>query len=161
MKKVILYSDGSARGNPEGPGGYGTVLLYTSPGGKEYRKEYAQGYIRTTNNRMELMGVICGLEALTEPCEVTVYSDSQYVIKAFRDRWIDGWKKRGWKTSSGGSVKNRDLWERLLQAASPHQITWNWVRGHQGNPGNERCDTLATSAADSGNLIPDPGVQDS
>lgn len=94
------------------------------------------------------MGVIAGLEALLKPCSVDVWSDSQYVIKAFNDHWIDGWKKRGWKKADGKPVLNEELWKRLLLAAEPHEITWHWVKGHDGHPENERCDALATAAAD-------------
>lgn len=145
--KVTLYSDGASRGNP-GPGGYGTILQYTDRAGVLHEKEISEGFRETTNNRMELMGVIAGLEALLRPCSVDVWSDSQYVIKAFNDRWIDGWKKRGWKKADGKPVLNEELWKRLLLAAEPHEITWHWVKGHDGHPENERCDALATAAAD-------------
>lgn len=145
--KVTLYSDGASRGNP-GPGGYGTILQYTDRAGVLHEKEISEGFRETTNNRMELMGVIAGLEALLKPCSVDVWSDSQYVIKAFNDHWIDGWKKRGWKKADGKHVLNEELWKRLLLAAEPHEITWHWVKGHDGHPENERCDALATAAAD-------------
>ena len=145
--KVNLYSDGASRGNP-GPGGYGTILQYTDRAGVLHEKEISEGFRETTNNRMELMGVIAGLEALLKPCSVDVWSDSQYVIKAFNDHWIDGWKKRGWKKADGKPVLNEELWKRLLLAAEPHEITWHWVKGHDGHPENERCDALATAAAD-------------
>ncbi|MER2025124.1 MAG: ribonuclease HI [Eubacteriales bacterium] len=145
--KVTLYSDGASRGNP-GPGGYGTILQYTDRAGVLHEKEISEGFRDTTNNRMELMGVIAGLEALLRPCSVDVWSDSQYVIKAFNDHWIDGWKKRGWKKADGKPVLNEELWKRLLLAAEPHEITWHWVKGHDGHPENERCDALATAAAD-------------
>ena len=145
--KVTLYSDGASRGNP-GPGGYGTILQYTDRAGVLHEKEISEGFREMTNNRMELMGVIAGLEALLKPCSVDVWSDSQYVIKAFNDHWIDGWKKRGWKKADGKPVLNEELWKRLLLAAEPHEITWHWVKGHDGHPENERCDALATAAAD-------------
>lgn len=145
--KVTLYSDGASRGNP-GPGGYGTILQYTDRAGVLHEKEISEGFRETTNNRMELMGVIAGLEALLKPCRVDVWSDSQYVIKAFNDHWIDGWKKRGWKKADGKPVLNEELWKRLLLAAELHEITWHWVKGHDGHPENERCDALATAAAD-------------
>ena len=147
--KVTIYSDGSARGNPDGPGGYGTVLQYTAPDGKLYEKELSCGYRKTSNNRMELMGAIAGLEALKKPCEVDLYSDSSYLVNAFEKHWIDGWKRNGWKTSSKEPVKNQDLWERLLEAMKPHKVKFHWVKGHNGHPLNERCDKLATAAADS------------
>lgn len=156
--KVILYSDGSARGNPDGPGGFGTLLHYTDPQGKLHVREYSAGYKKTTNNRMELMGVITGLEALKKPCEVTVVSDSKYVTDAFNSHWIDSWLKNNWKNSRKEPVKNIDLWQRLLEAKKPHQVTFVWVKGHAGHPENERCDILATTAADGTNLLDDDGV---
>ena len=155
MTRVTMYTDGSARGNPNGPGGYGTVIEFQKSDGELLVKELSQGYVKTTNNRMELMGVIAGFEALTRPCEIQLFSDSQYVVKAFQDHWIDGWQKKGWKNASGKAVKNIDLWKRLLVAMEPHLVHWNWVKGHNGNPGNERCDALATSAADSNDLLED------
>ena len=149
--KVTLYSDGASRGNP-GPGGYGTILQYTDRAGVLHEKEISEGFRETTNNRMELMGVIAGLEALLKPCSVDVWSDSQYVIKAFNDHWIDSWIKKNWKKSDGKPVLNIDLWQRLLSAAEPHSISWHWVKGHAGHKENERCDELATNAAD--NLLP-------
>ena len=144
---VTIYTDGSSRGNP-GNGGYGAVLRYTDPAGRLHTLELSQGYERTTNNRMELMAVIAALEALKRPCEVEVHSDSQYVVNAFNQRWIPGWIRRGRKTASKGPVKNVDLWKRLLAAAEPHDVSFVWVRGHAGHPLNERCDELATAAAD-------------
>ena len=153
--KVILYTDGAARGNPEGPGGYGAILEYIDTKGQLHTKEMSQGYVKTTNNRMELMAVITGLEALNRPCEVDVYSDSQYVINAFNQHWIDSWIRKNWKRGKNEPVKNVDLWKRLLKAASPHKITWIWVKCHNGHPQNERCDLLATTAADGNDLIED------
>ncbi|MBR3235428.1 MAG: ribonuclease HI [Atopobiaceae bacterium] len=156
--RVTLYTDGAARGNP-GPGGYGAVLLYVDPSGVEHRKELSCGYKNTTNNRMELLAVIVGLEALLRPCEVDVHSDSQYVVNAFNQHWVQGWIKKGWKTSQKKPVKNADLWNRLLAAMEPHQVSWHWVKGHAGHALNERCDQLATMAADglSGPLLNDVG----
>ena len=156
--KVTIYMDGAARGNPDGPGGYGTILSYVDSRGTEHRKELSAGYQRTTNNRMELMAAIVGLEALNRPCEVTLYSDSQYLVRAFNEHWIDGWIKKGWKRSANEPVKNVDLWKRLLSAKQPHQVTFIWVKGHNGHPQNERCDRLATAAADGTGLLIDPGV---
>ncbi|MBQ3889859.1 MAG: ribonuclease HI [Lachnospiraceae bacterium] len=143
---VTIYSDGSSRGNP-GPGGFGTVLHYVTPKGELVKLELSQGYVETTNNRMELMGVISGLEALNRPCDVKVVSDSQYVIKAFNEHWIDSWVKSNWKRKSG-PVLNSDLWKRLLKAMEPHKVSFEWIKGHAGHPENERCDELATKAAD-------------
>ena len=155
--KVTLYSDGSARGNPEGPGGYGTVLQFVDAKNTLHEREYSAGYKKTTNNRMELMGVITGLEALTKPCEVTVISDSKYVTDAFNAHWVDNWKKNNWLTSTRQPVKNKEPWERLLKAMEPHSVTFEWVKGHNGHPENERCDRLATTAADGEILLDDDG----
>lgn len=152
---VKLYTDGAARGNPDGPGGYGTVLQYMAPNGELHEREYSAGYKKTTNNRMELMAVIVGLEKLTKPCRVDVYSDSKYVTDAFNQNWIDGWKKRGWKNSKKEPVKNKDLWFRLLRAKEQHDTHFIWVKGHAGHPQNERCDELATTAADGSTLLDD------
>lgn len=152
--EVTIYTDGAARGNPEGPGGYGALIHYVDSQGALHTREYSAGYKKTTNNRMELMAVIAGLEALTRPCRVTVVSDSKYVTDAFNQHWIESWVKKNWKRSSG-PVKNVDLWKRLLKAASPHQITFSWVKGHAGHPENERCDELATTAADGADLLDD------
>ena len=152
---VKIFTDGAARGNPEGPGGYGTVLQYIDSKGELHEREYSAGYKKTTNNRMELMAVITGLEALTRPCEVEVISDSKYVTDAFNQHWVDGWLKRNWKGSSNNPVKNVDLWKRLLKAKEPHQVKFTWVKGHAGHPENERCDKLATTAADGNSLLDD------
>lgn len=152
---VKIYTDGAARGNPDGPGGYGTVLHYTDAGGTLHEREFSGGYRRTTNNRMELMAAIVGLEALTKPCQVELYSDSKYLTDAFNQHWIDGWIKKGWKRGKNEPVKNMELWKRLLAAMKPHQVRYIWVKGHDGHEMNERCDYLATSAADSENLLVD------
>lgn len=153
--KVTIYTDGSARGNPDGPGGYGTILQYVDSTGTLHERELSAGYKKTTNNRMELMAVIAGLEALNRPCQVELYSDSKYVIDAFEKNWVDSWLKNGWKNSQKKPVKNIDLWKRLLAAKKQHRVHFNWVKGHAGHPENERCDKLATSAADGGNLLDD------
>lgn len=155
---VKIYTDGAARGNPDGPGGYGTVLHYVDNKGVLHEREYSQGYVKTTNNRMELMAAIVGLEALTRPCEVEIYSDSRYLTDAFNKKWIDGWIRKNWKRGKNEPVKNRELWERLLKAMEPHKVDFIWVKGHDGHEMNERCDTLATTAADSADLIDDPGI---
>lgn len=156
--KVKIYTDGAARGNPDGPGGYGTVLEYVDTKGELHTRELSQGYIKTTNNRMELMAVIAGFEVLNRPCEIELYSDSQYVVNAFNQHWIDGWIKKGWKRGKNEPVKNVDLWKRLLEAKESHRVTFNWVKGHAGHPQNERCDELATTAADGKDLIADEGI---
>ena len=140
MKKVSIYTDGACKGNP-GRGGWGTILVYG-----EHEKELSGGAVMTTNNRMELMAVISGLEALREPCEVTLYSDSRYLVDAINEGWARSWQKTAWK---GGKAKNPDLWEQLLSLLDVHRVTFLWVRGHDGHEENERCDALATAAADS------------
>ncbi len=150
MKEVELYTDGSCLGNP-GPGGYAVVLSY-----RGHTKEISQGYIRTTNNRMELLAVITGLSVLKEPCRVTITTDSQYVKNGMTS-WLQGWKSHGWRTSTKQAVKNRDLWQKLDEECSRHTIIWHWVKGHAGHPQNERCDELARSAALGDQRIPDTG----
>ena len=152
---VKIYTDGAARGNPDGPGGYGTILSYTDANGTEHIREFSQGYVKTTNNRMELMAAIVGLEALIKPCEVELYSDSKYVVDAFNQNWIGSCLRNDWKNSAKKPVKNKELWQRLLKAMEPHKVTYIWVKGHDGHARNERCDKLATSAADGDNLIHD------
>lgn len=157
---VRIYTDGSARGNPDGPGGYGTILSYVDSRGEEHRKELSAGYRRTTNNRMELMAAIAGLEALNRPCTVELYSDSQYLVNAFNQRWIEGWLKKGWKRGKNEPVKNVDLWKRLLEAMKPHEVSFIWVKGHAGHIQNERCDALATAAADGDRLLEDAAAEE-
>lgn len=149
MKTVNVYTDGACRGNP-GRGGYGVVLEYNG-----VEKELSAGYRRTTNNRMELMAAISGLEALKMPCNVTLYSDSKYLVDAISLGWVNGWRKRGWRKSDGKPALNADLWQRLLKQLEIHKTQLVWVRGHNGHSYNERCDTLATSAADGENLLED------
>ncbi len=152
---ITIYTDGAARGNPDGPGGYGTIVVFIDSKGTVHEREYAGGYKKTTNNRMELMAAIVGLEALTKPCRVVLYSDSQYLVKAFNEHWLEGWIKKGWKRGKNEPVKNVDLWKRLLKAMGPHEVRYEWVRGHNGHPMNERCDVLATTAADGDQLQDD------
>ena len=137
MHTVEIFTDGACSGNP-GPGGWGAILRMG-----EHYKELSGGECATTNNRMELMAAIIGLEALNRPCEVDLYSDSQYLVKAFNDHWIDGWLKNNWKNSQKKAVKNVDLWKRLLAAKAQHQVHFIWVKGHAGHPENERCDQMA------------------
>ncbi len=148
MKKVTVFTDGAARGNPDGPGGYGAILQFVDTKGTLHEREFSEGFPKTTNNRMELLGVIVALEALTQPCEVDVYSDSKYVVSAFNEHWVDNWIRNGWKTASKSPVKNQEFWERLIAAMKPHNVHFHWVKGHNGHPENERCDRLATAAAD-------------
>lgn len=141
MKKINLYTDGACSGNP-GPGGWGAVLEFNGT-----RKELSGGAANTTNNRMELLGVISGLEALREPCEVTLCSDSKYVIDGLSKGWAKGWRARGWKKSDKTPALNSDLWARLLELTEVHTMKYVWVRGHNGHAENERCDALAVAAA--------------
>ncbi|MCH4053553.1 MAG: ribonuclease HI [Atopobiaceae bacterium] len=156
--RVTVYADGSSKGNP-GPGGYGAVLLFVDAAGVEHRKELSAGYALTTNNRMELMAPIAALEALTRPCQVELHSDSQYLVNAFTKGWVARWQRTGWRTAGKKPVKNRDLWERLLAAVAPHEVSWTWVKGHAGDDLNETCDRLAVSAAsrDASELAEDAG----
>ena len=149
-KQIHIYTDGSCLGNP-GPGGYGAILVF----GK-HRKSLAQGYQLTTNNRMELLAPAVALEALTEPCDVTLTTDSQYVKNGI-NQWIHNWKKNGWRTKDKKPVKNADLWQRLDLASAKHKVHWQWVKGHSGHPENEACDELARDAATSDNLLVDEG----
>jgi len=136
MKQIEIYTDGACSGNP-GPGGWGALLRY-----KGTEKELSGGAAETTNNRMELQAVIEGLKALSQPCHVTVYSDSKYVLDGIT-KWLEGWKARNWKTAAKKPVKNVDLWQELDEEIVRHDITWKWVKGHSGHPENERADELA------------------
>ena len=151
MAKVNIYTDGACSGNP-GTGGYGTILVYKDSEGVKHEKELSEGYKLTTNNQMELLAVISGLEALKKPCDVIIYSDSKYVVDAFNNNWIDGWIKKGWKTAGKTPVKNVELWQRLLKAKEPHKVEFIWVKGHAGHDYNERCDALAVAASKKENL---------
>ncbi len=151
---VEMYTDGACSGNP-GAGGYGTILRFKDSTGKYHEKELTAGYKLTTNNRMELLAVIVGLEALKKPCKVRITSDSKYFIDAFEQKWIDSWQKNNWKTASKKTVKNVDLWQRLLNAMKPHDIDLIWVKGHNGHEFNERCDELAVQSSKSENLLDD------
>ena len=150
LKQVSLYTDGSCLGNP-GPGGYGALLIY-----QHHRKELSQGYRLTTNNRMELLAAIAGLQALQEPCHVRLTTDSQYVRQGIT-QWIHNWKRRGWLTANKDPVKNVDLWKLLDNEVQRHQIEWHWVKGHSGHPENERCDELARNAAEGEEQLEDTG----
>jgi ribonuclease HI len=150
--QLTMYTDGASRGNP-GPGGYGTILMWGS-----HRKELSAGYRRTTNNRMELMAVIAGLEALKKDgLQITIYSDSQYVVKAVEEGWLKTWVATDFK----GGKKNKDLWLHFHELAKKYHLRFVWVRGHADNPYNNRCDELATAAADGGGLLTDEGYESS
>ena len=143
MKKVNIYTDGACRGNP-GKGGWGAVLVYGT-----IERELSGGEPLTTNNRMELSAVIAALSALKEPCEVTLTTDSQYVVNAIEKGWLANWQKNNWRKSDRGEVLNVDLWKELLKLLDTHNVSFVWVKGHNGHPYNERCDKLATAFADS------------
>jgi ribonuclease HI len=142
MQKVEIYTDGACRGNP-GPGGWGVWLKRD-----DTEKELYGGELETTNNRMELMAAIQALETLNQPCSIKLYSDSKYVLQGITE-WMVNWKKRGWKTAAKKPVNNEDLWRRLDAAMQKHEINWTWVKGHSGNPGNEKADQLANRGVDS------------
>ncbi len=147
MPDITIYTDGAAKGNP-GRGGYGVVMISGA-----HQKELSQGFVNTTNNRMELLAVIAGLEAIKTPnCNVTVVSDSKYVVDSVEKKWVFGWVKTNFKDK-----KNADLWKRFLQIFPKHNIKFHWIKGHNGHFYNERCDELAVAAAESGNLLVDEG----
>lgn len=151
---VQIYTDGACSGNP-GPGGYGAILKY----GKHTR-EISGGYRMTTNNRMELMGIIKSLEALKRPCTVQLFSDSRYIVDAMNQGWVASWIKNNWRKSDGSPAKNIDLWKRLIELSRPHRITWNWVKGHSDNALNSRCDELAVQASKGKDLAVDIVFED-
>lgn len=153
MDTVEIYTDGACSGNP-GPGGYGSILKYG-----EVIREISGGFRLTTNNRMEIMAAIVALTALKKPCAVTLYSDSRYLVDAMTKGWVKRWQANGWMRDRDNRAKNVDLWLKLLHAASPHQVTWRWVRGHASNQLNNRCDQLATTAIRQDSLPPDEGFQ--
>jgi ribonuclease HI len=153
MPEITIYTDGAASPNP-GPGGYGVVMLSGS-----HRKEMSQGYQMTTNNRMELLAVVVGLEALKSESNITVFSDSQYVVESFNSGSVHKWSDKRWRRSVHAAVPNADIWRRLLVACARHKVTFEWVRGHSGNPENERCDKLAVTASKSEHLLEDVGYR--
>jgi ribonuclease HI len=154
MKNVMMYTDGGCINNP-GPGGYGVVLVYDS-----HRKELSGGFQRTTNNRMEIFAAIAGLEALKEPCRVTLISDSQYLVFAIQKGWARKWKANGWMRNNKEKAINPDLWERLLSLCDIHAVQFEWIRGHAGHPENERCDELAKAASHGSDKVIDSGYLD-
>ncbi|MHB8375805.1 MAG: ribonuclease HI [Dehalococcoidia bacterium] len=152
-KELTIHTDGACLGNP-GPGGYGVILEYQGR-----RRELSGGFRLTTNNRMELTAAIEGLAALKEPCAVTLYSDSAYVVRAMSEGWAVRWQSNGWRREGRKLASNRDLWERLLELCQVQDVTFRWVRGHAGNPDNERCDRLAVAAAQQKGLPIDAGYE--
>ena len=140
MKEVVIYTDGACVGNP-GPGGYGAIIIFN-----QHRKELFGGEVQTTNNRMEMMGAIAALEALKEPCKVKLFSDSRYVVDGIDKGWAKKWQANGWRRNKRDPALNVDLWQRMLDVLEKHDATFLWVKGHAGNPENERCDTLARMA---------------
>ena len=144
MKHVDIFTDGACSGNP-GPGGWGAILRYTAPGGKVFEKELCGGEAEATNNRMELTGFLRALRCLNEPCEVDLYSDSQYLINGLEKGWAKGWRARGWKKADKSPALNPDLWAALLDECEKHVIHYHWLKGHAGHPENERCDRLAVA----------------
>lgn len=155
MKKVLIYTDGSCLNNP-GPGGWAAILQLA---GTAHRREICGGYRLSTNNRMEIMAAIKALQALKEPCEVHLYTDSQYLRNAVEKKWLDSWQKADWKKSNKKPVLNADLWRILLDAMSVHKVEIHWLRGHSGHPGNERCDLLSRTCAGQNNLPPDEAFE--
>ena len=153
MKCVVMHTDGACSGNP-GPGGYGTVMQFGNR-----RTELSGGFRRTTNNRMELLAVIVGFEALKLPCAVTVYSDSKYVVDAVNKGWARRWRANGWRRNKREKAENPDLWARLLDLIETHSVVFRWVRGHAGDEGNERADALAVTASTGKNLAADEGYE--
>ncbi|HEX9655155.1 MAG TPA: ribonuclease HI [bacterium] len=154
LKSVTIYTDGACLGNP-GPGGYAAILIF---GGQ--RKEISGGFNNTTNNRMELMAAIKGLEALKEPCEVVLYSDSRYLVESMSQGWVTRWRANGWKRNKKDHALNVDLWKQVLKLCEYHEVEFKWTRGHVGMPENERCDYLATQAASQPGLPDDPIADD-
>ena len=154
MKRVIIHTDGGCKGNP-GPGGYGAVLV-----SGRHRLELSAGFRRTTNNRMELRAAIAALEALKEPCEIVLHSDSKYLVDAISKNWLPAWRKRGWTTAAKQPVKNKDLWQSLAAAMAPHKIELRWLKGYAGHQENERCDQLANLAVAQPRLMEDAGFED-
>lgn len=149
LKKVLIYTDGACSGNP-GAGGYGTLLIYN-----EYRKKLSGGFRLTTNNRMEMMAAIVGLETLNIKCDVTLYTDSRYLVDAIVQGWAKKWRNNNWKRNKKESAKNTDLWQQLLDLCEKHQVNFVWVKGHAGNPENEYCDYLAVEASQQPHLPSD------
>ncbi len=152
-QNITIYTDGSSLGNP-GPGGWGAIMIW-----EDSRKEFSEGYRQTTNNRMEIRGVLHALEQLSKPCNVSIHTDSRYVCDAVEKRWIQNWLRNGWKTAGKQPVKNRDLWERLIPLLKTHDVRFFWIKAHAGPPENERCEELAKQAAMRSNMPADDGYR--
>ena len=150
MTEVVIYTDGACSGNP-GPGGWGVVLRWNGT-----QKELHGGEAQTTNNRMELMAAIQALEALRRPATVSLHTDSKYLLDGIT-KWVEGWQRNGWKTAAKKPVKNDDLWRRLIEAMRQHEVSWEWVKGHAGDPGNERADALARRGIEEAASVAAPG----
>ncbi len=153
-KKITIYTDGACTGNP-GPGGYG-IVIKDSKGSREL----SGGFLLTTNNRMELLAAILGLKGLNEPSQVTLYSDSKYLVDAINKEWVFRWQANKWKRNKKDKAENIDLWKQLLPQLKKHQVTFKWVKGHAGDPANERCDMLAVAASKQKDLLPDQGYRE-
>lgn len=158
MPQVEIYTDGACSGNP-GKGGYGVVIRFKKSDGQYVEKELSEGFLATTNNRMEVLSAIVALNTLTKPCKVRLYSDSKYLIDTIEKRWLDNWQNKNWRNASKKTVKNVDLWKRLIEAMEPHDVEWIWVKGHNGHEFNERCDSLGVAAYNSDNLKVDEGYE--
>ena len=143
--KVTLYTDGACSGNP-GKGGYGAILVHVDSNGVKHEKEFSEGFLNTTNNQMELLAVIVGLEALKKPCKVKIISDSKYVVDSIEKGWLDNWAAKGWKKAGNKPVPNVELWKRLISVMKNHDVELEWIKGHAGHEYNERCDKLAVAA---------------
>lgn len=152
LKQVIIFTDGACLGNP-GPGGYGVILIYG-----DQRKKFSGGFRLTTNNRMELLAAIKGLQLLKEKCRVTLYSDSQYLVMSMTEGWVLRWRTKRW-THKGGKIPNTDLWQQLLELCGQHEVTFEWVQGHTGQPENELCDKLSITATQQADLPPDEAYE--
>lgn len=148
---VTLYTDGACSGNP-GAGGYGAILVHVDANGIKHEKEFSEGFVHTTNNQMELLAVIIGLEALKKPCKVKIISDSKYVVDSIEKGWLNNWVAKDWKKAGNKPVPNAELWKRLIEAKKNHEIELEWIKGHAGHEYNERCDKLAVAAYKKSNL---------
>lgn len=157
--KIKIYTDGACQNNP-GKGGYGIVMRYIDQKGNIHQKEFSKGFLKTTNNRMELLAVIDALNILKKPCEIELYSDSKYVVDAINQKWLDSWIKKNWKLNTTNPTKNIDLWKKYLEASKIHDIKFIWVKGHAQNEFNNLCDKLAVEARSKDTLETDDGFKE-